>query len=408
MLSRFLSLNWCGLAIAFLLAAVAAALLRLAVLQPAGHILQVGGILTAFGALVAGAASLWHLILFAKWRRRHPPPGRLIDVGGYKIHYIAAGEHAPTVVWIPGSHSQGLALAHLHARAAKFVRSILFDRPASGWSDTGPFPRTIEREARELEILLRNAGEKPPFVFVAHSLGGAVAMAFADLFPASTAGLIVLDTTTADHAAFTGFLSRKRKVPGLGLGIAVAFAFGAYWSRARNGSKMEATGYAELAPYFDAMQGNDAQPRSPVGFHSALTSLERQPLGMPKGAGALGDIPLFAIVPREIPFDTVEKLKKYVPDAPDYIARNFLRIYRDGQLATAKLSSRGELRLAPEGVTHAIPYEAPDFVMARLEEMLQLLGSKTAPDALAMRSQSSLTPANSLNSSISIFMPVFR
>src|SRR5262249_1839756 len=161
LLSRFLSSNWSGVVIAAATAVVAAFLLVFGVATEGwlGSTVLGLGAIVALLALALGAAAVRHLYLFAQWRKKFPPPGRLIGFGGYKLHYMVAGAGSPTVVWIPGSHSQGMAFNNLHERAAKFTRSIIFDRAGSGWSDTGPWPRTISLEAEELEAMLRLAGE---------------------------------------------------------------------------------------------------------------------------------------------------------------------------------------------------------------------------------------------------------
>ena len=129
-----------------------------------------------------------------------PPPGKLVDVGGYRLHLLAEGNArgGATVVWIPGAHEQGNALYHLHRAMRGETRSILFDRAGTGWSDPGPFPRRTRVEAEELEALLRRAGEPGPFVLVGHSYGGLLAANYARRYPARTAAVVLLDATPPD------------------------------------------------------------------------------------------------------------------------------------------------------------------------------------------------------------------
>ncbi|MEI9889220.1 MAG: alpha/beta hydrolase [Rhizomicrobium sp.] len=369
-LSRAFGHNWSGLVAAGLVAVVAAIVWSVPVPGTAAVFLSGTALVLALAAAALAALALRHLYLLAAWRRRFPPPGRLVDVGGYRMHLVAAGEGGPTVVWIPGSHGQGLAFHHLHVRAAKFTRSIIFDRPGTGWSDTGPWPRGVHREAHELEAMLRLAGEKPPFLIAAHSFGGPAAMVFAHLFPERVAGLVLYDVTTPDHVVFGKYLGRKRKVTGLSLFMVVKNAFGAHWNRLKRMPAAERAGYKNLEPVLEAMLGGESQPRTQAAFFSALESMEKQPLELPRGAGVLGDIPIYDVLPRKIPFEPVEVLKSLLPEISDYVARSFLRMYRDAQLSTARLSSKGEVRLAPEGATHALIYEEPDFSIAQVEEMV--------------------------------------
>src|ERR1700760_4370221 len=62
-------------------------------------------------ALAAAVGSLLTIERDHAARRDFPPPGRLIDVGGYRMHVLAEGDShgAATLVWIPGGHAAGLA-----------------------------------------------------------------------------------------------------------------------------------------------------------------------------------------------------------------------------------------------------------------------------------------------------------
>jgi hypothetical protein len=91
----------------------------------------------ALGLLLA-VASLRHLLILAKVRREVPPPGRMVDIGGYRVHVLAEGQARdgrPPVVWFAGGHAGGFAMHHLHRAFRGETRSILIDRPGTGWSD---------------------------------------------------------------------------------------------------------------------------------------------------------------------------------------------------------------------------------------------------------------------------------
>jgi len=52
------------------------------------------------GVLALGSAA-WQVAGDARDRRRYPPPGRLVNVGGHRLHIRCAGAGSPTVVIIP-------------------------------------------------------------------------------------------------------------------------------------------------------------------------------------------------------------------------------------------------------------------------------------------------------------------
>jgi hypothetical protein len=131
---RFIALEWSGLLLGGLLAI-------------AGWYFQIG-LLASFGVLI-GIGNTVHLILMARAHAKFPANGKRVDLGGFRVHVVAEGvanDNYP-IVWFSGGHAAGAAMHHLHRDLIQHTRSILIDRPGTGWSDTGPFPRTTAREA---------------------------------------------------------------------------------------------------------------------------------------------------------------------------------------------------------------------------------------------------------------------
>jgi pimeloyl-ACP methyl ester carboxylesterase len=80
---------------------------------------------------------------------------------------------------------------------ASITRTCAYDRAGRGRS--GPVERrTLADAGAELRTLLDVAGERPPFVLVGHSLGGAFARVFAGDHSAEVVGLVLLDTFDPD------------------------------------------------------------------------------------------------------------------------------------------------------------------------------------------------------------------
>ena len=152
-------------------------------------------LLVVFIALMAAA---YHA--FATWRieRQHPPPGRLVDVGGHRLHIHVRGEGSPTVVidaGLAGTSSDWKAVA---AGIAKFTQVVTYDRAGYGWSDSGPRPRTSQRVVEELRVLLRQAGLEPPYLLLGHSWGGLNQRLYASLHPDEVVGFILVDALNVD------------------------------------------------------------------------------------------------------------------------------------------------------------------------------------------------------------------
>src|SRR5260370_233845 len=95
-----------------------------------------------------------------------PPPGGLVDVGGWRLHLNCTGESRtsqPTVILEAGLGDFSVEWSLVQPGVAKFARVCSYDRAGDGWSDLGPHPRTMHQIVYELHTLLANAGVKPPF-----------------------------------------------------------------------------------------------------------------------------------------------------------------------------------------------------------------------------------------------------
>jgi pimeloyl-ACP methyl ester carboxylesterase len=117
---------------------------------------------------------------------------------GARINLVCLGTGSPTVVFDSGFLDWAPAWATVQQPIARFTRNCSYDRAGAGFSGPGPLPRTSERIATELHDALGAAGIKGPYILVGHAFGGDHVRAFADLFPADVAGLILEDADAND------------------------------------------------------------------------------------------------------------------------------------------------------------------------------------------------------------------
>lgn len=150
-----------------------------------------------------GLAGVYHAYATRRDRQRFPPPGRLVDVGGFRLHLVAQGDAAakPTVILDAGMVSFSSNWAWVQPEVAKVTQVIAYDRPGLGWSDPGPEPRDAHSTARELHAAFEKASISGPYVVVGHSYGGLTMRAFADLYPDEVAGLVLVDASHPDQWA---------------------------------------------------------------------------------------------------------------------------------------------------------------------------------------------------------------
>jgi pimeloyl-ACP methyl ester carboxylesterase len=123
-----------------------------------------------------------------------PAPGRMVDLGGWRVHLSCTGTRRagqPLVVLEAGAGGFSVDFSLVQPEVARFARACSYDRAGMGWSELGPRPRTQRQIVWELHTLLANAGEAPPYVLVGHSWGGILARAFTFTYPSEVVGLVL-------------------------------------------------------------------------------------------------------------------------------------------------------------------------------------------------------------------------
>ena len=162
---------------------------RVAVSYPWGAallLISLGGLLTAFAAAAPDDPA------------PPPAPGKLVDIGGRRLHLHCTGSGSPAVIVENGSSGFSIDFALVQPEIAKFTKICTYDRAGHAWSEAGPARWTVEQTIDDLHLLLRKAGIKPPYVLVGASLGGIYTRAYQRRYPDEVVGL-VLDDPTSDE-----------------------------------------------------------------------------------------------------------------------------------------------------------------------------------------------------------------
>jgi pimeloyl-ACP methyl ester carboxylesterase len=124
-----------------------------------------------------------------------PPPGRLIDIGGRKLHLLCSGQGSPTVILMAGGGAFSIDWALVQPKIAANTSVCSYDRAGLAWSDPGPVHETVEQTVADLHALLLAAGEKPPYVLVGASIGGIFIRAYQRTFPDEVGGLLFTNSS---------------------------------------------------------------------------------------------------------------------------------------------------------------------------------------------------------------------
>lgn len=120
---------------------------------------------------------------------------RVISAGGVRQWIECSGAGPVTVVVIPGLGATHTMWSKVLPSFATTTRTCVYERPGVGSSPPRSPHAVVSAltHAGELWALLSAAGERGPFVLVAHSYGGLVARAFMARYGSHVAGLMLVE-----------------------------------------------------------------------------------------------------------------------------------------------------------------------------------------------------------------------
>ncbi len=103
-------------------------------------------------------------------------PGRLVDVGGHRLHLSCTGSGSPTVVLEAGGGAMAANLGWITPAVAHDTTICVYDRAGRGWSEDADAPQDAVAISTDLHTLLQRAGVPGPYVIAGHSFGGLYAL----------------------------------------------------------------------------------------------------------------------------------------------------------------------------------------------------------------------------------------
>jgi pimeloyl-ACP methyl ester carboxylesterase len=150
-------------------------------------------------AIAAAAGAVYQFLASWNERRRHFPPGRLVDVGGHRLHVRDEGEGSPVVVLESGLTATSACWGWVRPTLAAVTRVVSYDRAGIGWSDASSGRHDGVAVAVDLAVLLSRIGVEGPLVLAGHSMGGLFLRVFADLHRERVAGMVLVDPAHPDQ-----------------------------------------------------------------------------------------------------------------------------------------------------------------------------------------------------------------
>ena len=200
-----------------------------------------------------------------------PAPGRLVDVGGWRIHLNCTGDNkrnSPTVVLESGSGDFSFDWSLVQPGVSRFTRVCSYDRAGNAWSDLGPRPRTMKQVAYELHTALSKAGIQAPYVLVGQSVGGLLVRTFASQYLKEVAGMVLVDSTHEDTQLFINGkvqrmreLSQGRTIPAIQTAVSTADKTLSADEKRQTDEWLKQIGPPKIEPPFDRLPPDIQQTR---------------------------------------------------------------------------------------------------------------------------------------------------
>lgn len=132
------------------------------------------------------------------------PPGRLVDIGGQRLHVNCTGKGSPTVLLESGTEDISVIWSLVQPAVSTTTRVCSYDRGGYAWSDPGTRPRTFAQLSLELHTALNRMHVGPPYILVGQSYGGLVIRGFAARYRSEVFGMVMVDAVHEDQRVVYG------------------------------------------------------------------------------------------------------------------------------------------------------------------------------------------------------------
>lgn len=321
------------------------------------------------------------------------PPGRLVDIGGYRLHLYCTGSGSPTVVLMHGFADFSFTWALVQPSIARVTRVCSYDRAGQAWSDPGPAPRGLQRIADELHTLLDRGGERGPFILVGQSWGGLIPRLYQPQHPSDVAGVVFVDASQEDMWMWLNGVTLQ---PGL---VSVAEWDRIHQRRGRGGppASKDTAGGPPPGPAPVVRSGapttaDTSTPRLDQPYSRLPPEARRwhawaRALPPPFAGGDWADIRADLIATRTarggkshpfgaIPVVVLSAGENGFDDTPEASAEVQRAQHDRGQADLATLSSNSRYIMATSS-GHHIHIEEPDLVVDAIRQVIDAVRSKT-------------------------------
>ncbi|NTU55221.1 MAG: alpha/beta hydrolase [Anaerolineales bacterium] len=314
---------------------------------------------------------IYQSVASARDLKKYPPPGKLYDVGGCRLHLYSTGEGGPTVILEAGGSSPALLWYLVQKEVAKFARVCSYDRAGFGWSDPASKPLSANDVAGDLHELLKKADIPGPYILVGHSIGGVYVRAFTHLYPSKVVGMVLVDSSHESQnlrypPEFNKIsrrqISSMRMLPFLArIGI---LRLTRAWSLMMPEPPLPVeVGRAILATMYRTSYCE--------AFYEEMIAIAGM-VNQEKGPASLGDLPLIVLAAD----DSIKKMPEAMVKAIGQNAfEKLLQVAQEFPQELAGLSTRGRL-IVVENSSHYIQWDQPKVVIDAIKEIVEQVRDK--------------------------------
>jgi len=119
-----------------------------------------------------------------------------------EYHIVEHRDNKPKLLFLNGYRTHFNTWQKLVERHSKDAKLLLYNRLGMGQSSRPVEKQSGDVVVRDLRELLSLTSFSPPYIIVAHSLGGIFAELFIRKYPSEVAGLVLVDAAHAEEIAY--------------------------------------------------------------------------------------------------------------------------------------------------------------------------------------------------------------
>ena len=342
-----------------------------------GRLIAVGAPL-AFVALLLGGNIGYQAVATNMDDKAYPAPGRLVDVGGHRLHIHCQGQSddLPTVLFEAAPGGWSVVWGPVQRQIAKLTRACAYDRAGYGWSEAGPGPRDGHWFVNELQTLLTKAKVPGPYVLVGHDMASLWLRRFARRHADQVAGLVLVNTVEEDALPLYETLRAQQDAALSGLALYARFGLLRHVFKHR-WPNPGLTG--EAATVFDAWMMRPATYQ----IIAAETSHLLADAEAARTMGTFGKLPLAVVTTM-----TSARVPDDLPEGAMSVSA-FNAAWKEAQARLTRLAVN-PVRVYSKKSGHQIPVEDPQAVAFAVQRILERIAGKSLdadkPEKVAQQS----------------------